>query len=143
MRKPSAPSREDAFFSRVVDIIEAARRHVARSVKTATVPACWLIGREIVEVEQHGEKRANCGDRVIEGLATRFAARSDKSFSVPNSRNMRQFFLTYPRGSTIPQELGGPGKRLALPSVSRSSKTRWTAPSESVGRGSKERTSHG
>ena len=33
------------------------------------VQAYWLIGREIVEVEQHGEKRAGYGDEVVERLA--------------------------------------------------------------------------
>lgn len=51
--RASAARREDALFVRVVDIIEAARGHVVRSVNTAMVQAYWLIGREIVEVEQH------------------------------------------------------------------------------------------
>jgi hypothetical protein len=59
--------------ARVVDIIEAARAHVTRSVNTAIVQAYWLIGREIVELEQHGEKRAGHGDEVIERLAQRLA----------------------------------------------------------------------
>jgi len=78
------PSHEDALFARVVDLIEAAHRHVARSV-------------------------------------------------------------TYPEGSALPTELGGPAKRTAalseskpekiraaaLPSVSAASKIRSAAPSES------------
>jgi hypothetical protein len=35
-----------------------ARSRVARTVNTAMVHAHWLIGREIVEVEQHGAERA-------------------------------------------------------------------------------------
>ena len=42
------------------------------------VQAYWLIGREIVEVEQHGAKRAGYGERVLEGLAKRLAARVGK-----------------------------------------------------------------
>jgi len=135
--KPSSASHENALFARVVDIIEAARGHVSRSVNTATVQAYWLIGREIVEVEQHGEKRAGYGARVIEGLAKRLAGRVGKGFSVPNLRNMRQFYLTYPEGSALPVALGGaasrPEKRSALPSVSASSKIRSAVPSESRG----------
>jgi hypothetical protein len=67
--KPASTCHEDALFARVVEIIEAARGHVSRSVNTAIVQAYWLIGREIVEVEQHGEKRAGYGDEVIERLA--------------------------------------------------------------------------
>jgi hypothetical protein len=42
------------IFERAVEILEGARRHVSRSVNTAMVRAYWLIGREIVEVEQRG-----------------------------------------------------------------------------------------
>jgi len=66
------------------------------------------------------------GERVVERLAARLAARSDKGFSVPSLRNMRQFFLIYPRGSGVPVELGGPRKRLAQ----RTSKIRSAPPSE-------------
>ena len=62
--KPASASREDALFARVVDIIEAARGHVTRSVNTAMVQAYRLIGRENIEVEQYGEKRAGYGERV-------------------------------------------------------------------------------
>jgi hypothetical protein len=101
------------------------------------VQAYWLIGREIVEVEQHGEKRAGYGARVVEGLAKRLAGRVGKGFSVPNLRNMRQFYLTYPEGSALPMALGGaasrPEKCSAPPSVSASSKIRSAVPSESRG----------
>ncbi len=133
--KPISASHEDALFSRVVDIIEAARGHVTRSVNTAMVQAYWLIGREIVEVEQRGVKRAGYGERVVEGLAGRLAGRVGKGFSVPNLRNMRQFYLTYREGSALPEALGGSTnrseKRSALPSVSGSSKIRSAVPGES------------
>ena len=135
VRTPASASPEDALFARVVDIIEAAHGHVARSVNTAIVQAYWLIGREIVEVEQHGEKRAGYCAHVIEGLAERLAGRVGKGFSVPNLRNMRQFYLTYPEGSALPEALGGaasrPEKRSALPSGSASSTIRSAVPSES------------
>jgi len=102
-------------LARVVDIIVAARGHVARSVNTAMVQAYWLIGREIVEVEQHGEKRAGYGERVVEGLAKRLAARVGKGFSVPNLRNMRQFYLTYREGSALPEASASSANRSALP----------------------------
>jgi hypothetical protein len=31
----------------------------------------WLIGREIVEVEQQGKERAGYGEQIIQGLAQR------------------------------------------------------------------------
>jgi predicted nuclease of restriction endonuclease-like (RecB) superfamily len=129
--KSSAVSREDALFARVVDIIEAARGYVTRSVNTAMVQAYWLVGREVVEVEQDGERRAGYGERVVEGLAVRLTAKFGKGFSASNLRNMRQFFLIYPHGSSLPEDMGGSGKRSALPSVLRSSRIRSAVPSES------------
>ena len=124
---------EDTLFARVVDIIEAARGHVALSVNTAMVQAYWLVGREIVEVEQRGEKRAGYGERVVESLARRLAARFGKGFSVPNLRNMRQFYLTYREGSALPAALVGWAKRSALPSGSASKDIRSAVPSGSRG----------
>ena len=36
------------YFGRIVDILEEARSHVARTVNSAMVVAYWFIGREIV-----------------------------------------------------------------------------------------------
>ena len=132
-RRPPSASREDGLFARVVDIIEAARGHVARSVNTAMVQAYWLIGREIVEVEQHGAVRAGYGERVIEGLAKRLAAAVGKGFSVPTLRNMRQFFLTYREGSALPESMVGTANRSALLGDSAATKIRSAVPSESGG----------
>ena len=124
---------EDALFERVVEIIEAARRHVVRSVNTAMVQVYWVIGREIIEVEQQGAPRAGYGERVLEGLAKRLAARVGKGFSLPNLRNMRQFYLTYRDGSALPEAVAGSANRSAPPSGSTSTKIRSAAPSESRG----------
>jgi hypothetical protein len=79
----------------VARILEQARGQIARSVNTAMVQSYWLIGREIVEVEQAGEERASYGDEVIQRLSTRLAATHGKGFSVRNLRNMRQFYLRF------------------------------------------------
>ena len=60
-----------ALFGRIVGILEEARTHVARTVNSAMVVAYWLIGREIVEEEQKGQKRADYGKAVIEDLSRR------------------------------------------------------------------------
>jgi len=114
-----ATRHEDALFARVVDIIEAARGHVTRSVNTAMVQAYWLIGREIVEVEQRGEKRADYGDELIERLAQRLAGSVGQGFGARTLRRIRQFYVTYPEGSALPPELGGPSKRTAALSRSK------------------------
>lgn len=83
------------LFARVVAILEEARSHVARTVNSDMVMSYWLIGREIVEDEQKGKKRAEYGRALIEDLSRRLTERYGKGFSVPNVRNFRQFYLVY------------------------------------------------
>src|SRR5262249_17953851 len=127
-----ADARQNLLFERAVAILEDARHHVSRSVNTAMVHAYWQIGREIVEGEQRGRQRAGYGDRLVEALATRLSARFGRGYSVPNIRNMRQFYLIFPNGSALPEKLGGPQKRSALPSRSAAPKIRSAPPSESA-----------
>jgi hypothetical protein len=61
MRTRSTGPDDDELYKRVARILEQARGQVARSVNTAMVRAYWLVGREIVEVEQAGEQRAGYG----------------------------------------------------------------------------------
>jgi DUF1016 N-terminal domain len=63
------------LLARVLEIVEAARGHAARSVNSAMVHAYWMIGREIVVVEQAGAGRAGYGDEIIERLAERLTQR--------------------------------------------------------------------
>lgn len=110
---------EEQLFSRVIDIIEGARGHVLRSVNTTMVQAYWLIGREIVEVEQQGARRAGYGDELIERLAGRVAHQLGKGFGPRTLRRTRQFYLSFPKGSLIPDELLGSPKRTELLSKSK------------------------
>ena len=55
MPTKSSARDDDELYERVAQILEQARGQVARSVNTAMVQAYWLVGREIVEVEQASE----------------------------------------------------------------------------------------
>ena len=59
------------------------------------VIAYWLVGREIVEEEQSGEKRAEYGKRLIEELSVGLTDRYGKGFSAANLWLFRQFYQTY------------------------------------------------
>lgn len=59
----------------MAEILEAARTQVARTVNTAMVYAYWLVGREIVEVQQHGSARAGNGDELVRALARRLRSK--------------------------------------------------------------------
>ena len=94
---------DELLYKRIASILEQARGQVARTINTAMVQAYWLVGREIVEVEQAGEQRAGYGDEIIELVSTRLRASFGKGFSVPNLRKMRQFYLAFPGGSALPE----------------------------------------
>ena len=98
------------LFDKVRSIIESAKAGAARSVNSAQVAAYWLIGREIIEEEQKGRRRAEYGKQILEDLALRLTADYGRGFSIQNLRYLRQFFLRYPRlitGEKIRQPLVG------------------------------------
>jgi predicted nuclease of restriction endonuclease-like (RecB) superfamily len=113
-----AAPHEEALYERVAQIIEASRTHVSRTVNTAMVHANWLIGREIVEVEQAGRERAEYGEEVVKRLAQRLTRRFGKGFSYPSVKRIKRFYLTFSEGSAIPEELGRYEKGSALLSQS-------------------------
>ena len=85
-----------ALYQRVREILESARAGVARTVNTTQVVANWLIGREIVEEEQHGAKRAEYGGRLLEELSRKLTQDFGVGYSVQGLRYMRQFYLEFP-----------------------------------------------
>ena len=101
MRKPTVKgsrldTRYASIFGDVARIIDAARESAARSVNAVMTAAYWLIGRDIVEFEQSGEKRAEYGMALIERLAADLTKRFGRGFSRQNIRQMRAFYLAYP-----------------------------------------------
>ncbi len=91
MAKPAA------LYARISRILESARTGVARTVNTTQVVANWLIGREIVEEEQKGRRRATYGTKLFESLARRLKKDFGDGYSIQNLRYMRQFYLGYPQ----------------------------------------------
>lgn len=85
-----------ALLGRVLDIVQAARTQAVRSVNTAQVAANWLIGREIVEDEQQGKRRAGYGARVLAELSLRLTTGLGRGYSVDSLEAFRQFYIDYP-----------------------------------------------
>ena len=89
-------SRVPSLYSRIRVILESARAGISRTVNTTQVIANWLVGREIVEEEQQGKRRASYGKKEIEKLSKKLQAKFGEGYSVQNLSYMRQFYLTYP-----------------------------------------------
>ena len=112
---PASPL--DGLFARVVAILEQARARVVRSVNSEMVLAYWHIGREIVEQDQGGRKRAAYGEAVLEALSRRLTTGFGRGFDVTNLRKMRQFFRMFEIRDAVRLE-SGKGKRDAARLVS-------------------------
>ena len=75
-------SQSPALYARVREILAAAAQAgISRTVNTTQVVANWLIGREIVEAEQRGAKRAEYGKQIVEELAVRLQGDFGKGYS--------------------------------------------------------------
>jgi predicted nuclease of restriction endonuclease-like (RecB) superfamily len=119
-------SQMDGLFARVVAILVQARARVARSVNSEMVIAYWHIGREIVEQEQGGRKRAAYGEAVLEELSRRLTTEFGRGFDVTNLRKMRQFYRMFQIRDAVRLE-SGKGKRDAARLVSGVEEIRHTA----------------
>lgn len=84
------------LLARIRHIWEAARTQAARSVNTAHVCANWLIGRQIVEAEQRGARRAGYGQALLKSLSAQLSGEYGSGFSVSALQYMRGFYLAYP-----------------------------------------------
>jgi predicted nuclease of restriction endonuclease-like (RecB) superfamily len=95
---------ETELYAKVCRYIARARAKVYAVANTEMVVAYWNVGREIV-AKQGGAERAKYGDGLIKSLALRLTAEFGPGYTVANLRNMRQFFLTFPKRYTLCSEL--------------------------------------
>lgn len=110
-KKPIAPPSVTSapLYRRIRQILESARTRLARTVNTTQVIANWLIGREIFEEEQQGQKRAGYGEHLLQELSARLQSENGKGYSVDNLELFRRFFSEYPNliSKTAPWKSGG------------------------------------
>ena len=106
-RPKKAVAAAPPLYDRIRGILESARAGVARTVNTTQVVANWLIGREIVEEEQRGKRRADYGQELVAQLSEALTAAYGRGWSVQNLFYMKQFYLSYPRLLGIPHAAGG------------------------------------
>lgn len=83
------------YIDEIKLILSKARQKAYTAVNKAMVDAYWLIGKRIVEQEQHGEVKAIYGEAVLKELSKALTVELGKGFSYANLYNFRQFYLTY------------------------------------------------
>jgi predicted nuclease of restriction endonuclease-like (RecB) superfamily len=88
--------RKKPLYERIRQILESARIGAARTVNTTQVVANWLVGREIVEEEQQGRRKAEYGRKLTEELSAKLQKDFGAGYSATNLKLFRQFYLCYP-----------------------------------------------
>ena len=83
------------FCEDVANIIENARKHVARTADLTMCMTNFIIGGLIIEQEQDGKNRAKYGRGVIAELSAYLNSRFGRGFSETNLRNYRKFYQIY------------------------------------------------
>jgi predicted nuclease of restriction endonuclease-like (RecB) superfamily len=97
----------------IIELLESARRAVARSINAVMTAAYWEIGRRIAEFEQGGAARAAYGDALIERLAKDLTRRFGRGFSRQNLWQMRAFYRSWPT-QVVCQVLCGKSSRYEI-----------------------------
>ncbi len=87
--------RKQSLADRVIALIEGARQRVAYTANLAQVYTNYEIGRQIVEEEQGGKRRAGYGEKILIDLSAKLTARYGKGWGDRNLRRIRQFYIDY------------------------------------------------
>lgn len=92
------PTPEDPYvttLTTVVDLMASARHAASRSVNAIMTATYWAIGRQIVQLEQKGDTRAEYGKQIVARLAKDLGDRLGRGFQKSNLFQMRSFYLSY------------------------------------------------
>ncbi len=114
-RKPTVPAGRSTevlpyrqLLQTVVRLIESGRIAAGRAVNQTITATYWLVGRQIVEHEQHGTRRAGYGEQLITKLSKELIVRFGRGFSQRNLEQMRAFYLWKAIPQTPSAELMAP-----------------------------------
>ena len=112
-KKTTAAVVDSAFYAQVREVFERARQFIRTTANFAMVKAYWLVGKMIVE-KQGGAAKASYGDKLIFTLSERLTADFGKGFTISDLKYMRQFYLAFPIGHTLCDQLSWSHYRLLI-----------------------------
>jgi hypothetical protein len=83
------------------EILSQGRKLAFQKVNSILTATYWQIGKQIVEFQQGGKRRAEYGEEIIKQLSIDLTKQFGKGFSVDNLENMRRFYLSYQISETV------------------------------------------
>ena len=99
------PVKYTQLVNSIGELLESARKQVARTINTILVETYWKIGKRIVEYEQKGENRADYGEKLLKKLSKDLSIKYGKGFSRSNLQYMRLLYIKYPKCQTLSGKL--------------------------------------
>ena len=100
------------FISDIKAIVYTAKQKAYQAADLFQVAANWLVGKRIVEQEQHGRERAEYGKRIIELASEALTAEYGKGYSLTQIKNFKKFYLLF-RGLDIQQAMLAESTRIS------------------------------
>ena len=105
---------ESKLYRSIRKVIEQAQGFVSIAANTALVKHNWEIGRLIVEDELGGKRKAEYGKTQLASLANRLTMEYGNGYTLTNLKYMRQFYLAFPIGHALRDELSWTHYRILM-----------------------------
>lgn len=91
----SINAEDTRFISDIKAIVYTAKQKAYQAADLFQVASNWLIGKRIVEQEQHGRARAEYGKRIIELASEALTAEYGRGYSLTQIKNFKKFYLLF------------------------------------------------
>lgn len=104
----------DGLYRSVRKVIEEGRKVVSIAANAVLVRQNWSMGKLIVEDEQKGRRKAEYGKKTLEALSARLMLEYGNGYTLTNLKYMRQFYLAFPIGHALRDELGWTHYRILM-----------------------------
>lgn len=107
------PVENEQTYTAIRNSVISAQGKIYTAVNSAMVQAYWEIGEQIYLACGEND-RAEYGKGLLKYLSEKLTAEFGKGFTVANLRNMRQFYLAYPKRYTLCSELSWSHYRILM-----------------------------
>ncbi len=121
--KNASPTEQSKTYTNIRKSIISAQSKIYTAVNSAMVQAYWEIGEQIYIACGENE-RAEYGKGLLNFLSDKLTAEFGKGFTVSNLRNMRQFYLAFPKRYTVCSNLSRSHYRVLM-RISDSKRRAW------------------
>ena len=104
---------ENSIYENIKLTVVQAQQKVYATVNFVMVETYWNIGKQIYEAQGENQ-RAEYGKGLLKFLSEKLTKEFGKGFTVANLKNMRQFYLTFPKSYALRSQLSWTHYRLLM-----------------------------